>query len=56
VLIACEVSGDVHAYGDEGALEHPDFPPSLRDELAKTISTRHVDVQVRAPNASVKLD
>ena len=55
VLIACEVSGDV-LDGVEEALEHPDLPPSVRDELAETISTRRVDVDVAEPEASVSLD
>jgi len=55
VLVSCEVVGDV-LDGVEDALEHPDLPPSLRDELAETISTRRVDVNVSEPDASIQLD
>ena len=39
VLISCDVVGDV-LDGVEEALEHPDLPPRVREELAETISTR----------------
>ena len=55
VLISCEVVGEL-LDGVEDALEHPDLPPSVRDELAETISTRRVDVEVAEPEASVSVD
>jgi len=55
VLVSCEVVGDV-LDGVEDALEHPDLPPSLRDELAETISTRRVNVEVPEPEVAVTLD
>ncbi|MCG1002991.1 MULTISPECIES: hypothetical protein [Halobacterium] len=55
VLIACEVSGDV-LDGVEEALEHPDLPPSVRDELAEAISTRRLNFEVTNPDISVKLE
>lgn len=55
VLIACKVSGDV-LDGVEEALEHPDLPPSLRDELAEIISTRRINIEISGPNASVSPD
>ena len=55
VLIACEVSGDV-LDGVEEALEHPDLPPSVRDELADAISTRRVEIETPEPEASVDIE
>ncbi len=55
VLVSCEVVGDV-LDGVEDALEHPDLPPNLREELAETVSTRRVDVDVSDPEASVTFD
>ncbi|MDH5021418.1 DUF7692 domain-containing protein [Halobacterium rubrum] len=55
VLVSCEVVGDV-LDGVEDALEHPDLPPSLRDELAETISTRRVDVDASEPEVDMNLD
>jgi len=55
ILIACEVAGDV-LDGVEEALEHPDLPPSARQELAQVISTRRVEVEVSTPMVSVKLE
>jgi hypothetical protein len=45
VLIACEVSGDV-LKGVQKALEHPDISSSVAEEMAETISTRRVQIQV----------
>ncbi|MGB9963292.1 hypothetical protein ACOZ32_14070 (plasmid) [Halobacterium sp. MBLA0001] len=55
MLIACEVAGDVLA-GVEEALEHPDLPPSVRDELAETISTRRIEVNISEPETSVQVE
>lgn len=55
VLVSCEVVSDV-LDGVEEALEHPDMPPSLRDELAEMVSTRRIDVEVFEPDASIQLD
>lgn len=55
MLIACEVFGNV-LDGVEEALEHPDLPRSLCDELAETTSTRKVNIEVSEPSASIELD
>ena len=55
VLVSCEVAGDL-LDGVEDALEHPDLPPSLRDEIAEQISTRRVNIELAGPSASVELD
>jgi len=55
VLVSCEVVGDV-LDGVEDALEHPDLPPSLRDELAETISTRRVAIELPESSVSVQVD
>lgn len=55
VLVSCDVVGRL-LDNVEGALEHEDLPPRVRDELAETISTRQVDVEVFDPDASVTLD
>lgn len=35
--------------GVEDALEHPDLQPSIREELAETISTRKIEIEVSNP-------
>jgi hypothetical protein len=55
VLLSCEVVGDV-LDGVEDALEHPDLPPSVAEELAETISTRRVEVELIRTSASVSHD
>jgi hypothetical protein len=55
VLIACEVSGDV-LDGVEEALEHPDLPPSVRDELAEIISTRRVNFAISESETTVLME
>jgi len=55
VLVSCDVVGNV-LDGVEDALEHPDLSPRLRQELAETISTRQVTVEVSDPETSVNFD
>jgi hypothetical protein len=55
VLVSCEVVGDV-LDGVEEALEHPDLPPRVRQEIAQKISTRRVDIEVKEPSVSVSLE
>jgi hypothetical protein len=55
VLISCDVVGRL-LDNVEDALEHEDLPPRVRDELAETISTRTVTVDVKEPAASVDVD
>lgn len=55
VLVSCDVVGNV-LDGVEDALEYPDLSPRLRQELAETISTRQVTVEVSDPETSVNFD
>jgi len=55
VLVSCDVVGRL-LDNVEDALEHEDLPPRVRDELAETISTRTVTVDVEEPAASVDVD
>ena len=55
VLLFCEVVGDV-LDGVEDALEHPDLPPSVAEELAETISTRRIMVRVNTTGAEVEIE
>lgn len=55
VLIACDSVGDL-LDGVERALEHPDLPPSVQQDLAENLSTRYIDVEVSEPEASVSVD
>jgi len=55
VLVSCEVVGDV-LDGVEDALEHPDLPPRVRDELADAISTRRVEIETPEPAASIDVE
>jgi hypothetical protein len=55
VLVSCDVVGEL-LDNVEDALEHEDLPPRVRQELAETISTRKVAVEVSKPDASVTLD
>jgi hypothetical protein len=55
VLVSCEVVGRL-LDNVEDALEHEGLPPGVRDELAETISTRTVTVDVEEPAASVDVD
>lgn len=42
--------------GVEDALEHPDLQPSIREELAETISTRKIEIEVSNPTISVQIE
>lgn len=55
VLISCEVAADV-LDGVEEALEHPDLSPSLRNELAETISSSQISIQTSDPATSITSD
>jgi len=55
VLIACEVVGPL-LDNVEDALEHEDLPPRVRDELAETISTRQVEVEITELDVSAILE
>jgi len=54
VLVSCEVVGDV-LEGVEDALEHPDLPPSVAEELAETISTRRLDIEIPDREVTIHL-
>jgi len=55
VLISCDVVGRL-LDNVEDALEHKDLPPRVRDELAETISTRSVEIEVSQPEATVNVE
>lgn len=55
VLLSCDVVGEL-LDNVEDALEHEDLPPRVRQELANTISTRKVAVEVSEPVVSVRID
>lgn len=55
VLIACDSVGQL-LDDVEDALEHPDLPPSVRQDLAAQLSTRYINVEASDPDASVSLD
>lgn len=55
VLLSCDVVGEL-LDNVEDALEHEDLPPRVRQELAETISTRKVTVEVSEPTASVDVE
>jgi len=54
VLVPCDVVGEL-LDNVEDALENPDLPPRVRQELAETISTRKVTVEVPELEASVRV-
>jgi len=55
VLIACEAVGPL-LDGVERALEHPDLPPSVQQDLAESLGTRHIKVEVSEPDVEFHLD
>lgn len=55
VLVSCDVVGQL-LDNVEDALEHEDLSPRVRQELAETISTWKVTVEVSEPDASVTVD
>jgi len=55
VLVSCDVVAGV-LDGVEEALQHPELSSRLRAELAETISTRRLDVEVSEPEAGVSLN
>jgi len=42
--------------GVEDALVHPDLQPSIREELAETISTQKIEIEVSNPPISVQIE
>lgn len=55
VLIACEVVGPL-LDNVEDALENEDISPRVREELAETIGTRQVQIQLNEPESTVELE
>ncbi|MCD2199094.1 hypothetical protein LPA44_04165 [Halobacterium sp. KA-4] len=55
VAFACDAAGDFVENVEE-ALQHPDLPPSLAEELAETISTRQISVDYDGPDVEVGLE
>jgi hypothetical protein len=55
VLVSCNVVGEI-LDNVEDALENPDLPPRVRQELAETIQTRKVTIEVSEPTTSVQVD
>ncbi|MEE6210569.1 hypothetical protein U3A55_10425 [Salarchaeum sp. III] len=52
VLLACDSVGQL-LDGVEEALEHPDLPPSVQQDIADQLSTRYIEVSTSNPTASV---
>lgn len=55
VLISCDVVGRL-LDNLEDALEHEDLPPRVRNELAETISTREVEIEISNPESTIRVD
>lgn len=55
VLVSCDVVGEL-LDKVEDALEHEELPPRVRDEMAETISTRKVEIEVSEPVIGVSVD
>ncbi len=55
ILKSCDAAGRLVDNVEE-ALQHPDLPPSLAEELAETISTRQISVDYRGPDVEVGPD
>lgn len=52
ILKSCDAAGRLVENVEE-ALQHPDLPPSLAEELAETISTRQIPVDYDGPDVEV---
>ncbi|MEE6208699.1 hypothetical protein U3A55_00810 [Salarchaeum sp. III] len=55
ILIACDSVGQLLGNA-EAALEHPDLPPSVQQDLADKLSTRHIDITVSEPAVSIEIE
>jgi hypothetical protein len=49
ILRSCDAAGRLVENVEE-ALQHPDLPPGLAEELAETVSTRQITVDYQPPN------
>jgi hypothetical protein len=52
VALSCEAVGNL-VDNVEAALQHPDLPPSLAEELAEQVSTRQIEIDYEGPDVSV---
>lgn len=49
ILYSCDAAGQLVDNVEE-ALQHPDLPPSVAEEIAETISTRKISVDYEGPS------
>jgi len=52
---SCDAVGNLVDNAEE-ALQHPDLPPSVAEEIAEMVSTRQIDVEYTGPNVEVGED